>query len=131
MVKIKGPTFRSARINPNRKLSFNWKRMLPYGKKGITFRIKGVNFRSKGVEFRNSGLTNIILSGKEDPNKLNNTGVKYYNKGDYRNALTYFDRAIKVSPQFDIAKKNRKYCIQMLRLKRESELEHSYVYSES
>ena len=131
MVKIKGPRFRAARINPNRKLSFNWKRMLPYGKKGVKFRKIGVKFRSKGVIFRTSGISNIILSGKEDPNKLNNTGVKYYNKGDYRTALQYFDKAIKVAPQFDIAMKNRKYCIQMLRLKRESELTHSYVYSDS
>lgn len=127
MVAIKGPKFRAARINPNRKLSFNWKRMLPYGKKGVAFRKKGITYRDKGVIFRNTGISNIVLSGREDPNKLNNTGVKYYNSGKYETALKYFDQALKVAPQFEIAKKNRKYCIQMLRLKRESEITHSYV----
>jgi tetratricopeptide (TPR) repeat protein len=120
-VTIKGPRFRSAKINPNRKLGFNLDRELPFGKKGVTFRKKGVTFRKGIKKFRNGGISNIDLAKNEDPVKLNNMGVKYYNKGKYKIALTYFDKALAVAPRFEDAHKNRVYCIQMMRQRTEEQ----------
>jgi tetratricopeptide (TPR) repeat protein len=119
VVTVKGPKFRSARINPNRRLGFNPDRDIPFGKRGVTFRKRSVEFRKRGVKFRTGGLTNIDLDKNEDPIKLNNLGVQYYNKGKYKIALNYFDKTLAVAPQFKDAKQNRLYCIQMLRQRKD------------
>ena len=117
MVKIKGPRFRSAKINPDRKLGFNSNRELPYRNEGVVFRKLGVTFRKRGVSFGNRGVSNIELGKKEDPVYLNNEGVKYYNQGKYKTALKFFNRASAVAPQFKMAKDNRLLCIKMMRYK--------------
>jgi tetratricopeptide (TPR) repeat protein len=96
-------------------MSFNYNRNLPFRKKGIIFRKGGVKVRLRGVTFGNDGVSNIDISPKEDPVKLNNQGIKYYNKGKYKTALNYFNKALAIAPSFDIAKRNRVYCIKMLR----------------
>jgi tetratricopeptide (TPR) repeat protein len=121
-VTIKGPKFRSAKIHPNRKLGFNPNRHLGYRKKGVTFRKGGVKLRTRGVKFRKGGMMGIDLAKDEDPIKMNNMGIKYYNKGRYKTAREYFNRALAVAPQFKEAKKNRLYAIQMMRQNREQEL---------
>jgi len=89
------------------------------------------------IRFREGGVANIDLDKNEDPVKLNNLGVKYYNKGKYKIALNYFDKALAVAPQFDDAKRNRIYCIQMLRQKKPeqsvpySNKNYSYDYNRS
>jgi Tfp pilus assembly protein PilF len=49
---------------------------------------------------------------------LNNKGVEYYNNGKYKMALQYFNRALAVSPQFEMARRNRVYCTKMIRSRR-------------
>ena len=115
MVEIAGPKFRSAKIYPNRKLKFNLDRDLPFGKKGVVFRKTGVKFRKCSVNFGNDGVSNIDIGVKEDPIKINNEGVKYYNNGKYKTALRYFNKALAVAPQFEMARTNRLYCIKMIR----------------
>ena len=119
MVEIAGPKFRSAKIYPNRRLKFNLDRDLPFGKKGVVFRKTGVKFRKHSVNFGNDGVSNIDIGAKEDPVKINNEGVKYYNKGKYKTALKYFNKALAVAPQFEMARTNRLYCIKMIRLQKE------------
>lgn len=119
MVFIKGPKFRPVKFDADRELTFKANRTLPYGKKGIVFRKKGVQFRKRGVAFGNDGVSNIDIDKKEDPTKLNNLGIKYYNKGKYEEALEYFDKAISIAPQFTEASKNRVYCIKMINAKKE------------
>jgi tetratricopeptide (TPR) repeat protein len=74
------------------------------------------------VNFGKQSVSNIDLGPGEDPIKLNNEGVKYYNKGKYKTALNYFNRAISIAPQFDMARENRVFCIQMLREKHAQKL---------
>lgn len=116
---IKGPKFRPVKININRKLFFKATRKLPYGKRGIVFRKKSVQFRKHGVAFGNDGVSNIDIDKGEEPTKLNNLGIRYYNKGKYAKALEYFDKAISIAPQFTEASKNRVYCIKMVNAKKE------------
>jgi hypothetical protein len=116
LAHIKGPRFRTANIQPNRKLLFNYRRRLPFGKKGVKFRNQGVSFRKRGVTFGKRGVQNIKLKPSEDPYNLNNQGVKFYNEGKYKVALRYFEKALAVAPQFDIARENRRHCIKMIRL---------------
>jgi tetratricopeptide (TPR) repeat protein len=78
--------------------------------------MRGVSFRKRGVQFGNRGVTNIKISAAEDPYNLNNQGVKFYNEGKYKIALRYFEKALAVAPQFDIARDNRRHCIKMIRL---------------
>ena len=73
------------------------------------FRKKGVSFRKRGVQFGK-------LKPTEDPYNLNNQGVKFYNEGKYKTALRYFEKALAVTPQFKIARDNRRHCIKMIRL---------------
>ena len=115
MVTVKGPKFRSAKIYPNRKLSFKSNRKLPFRKKGIVFRKGGIKVRMQGVSFGDAGVSNIDLDRDERPIKLNNMGIKYYNKAKYKTALEYFNKALAVAPQFEEAQKNRLYAIQMMR----------------
>ena len=117
MVIVKGPKFRSANIYPNRKLDFKYRRRLPFGKRGVNFRKTGVKFRGRGVTFSNDGVSNIDIKSHDDPINLNNKGVEYYNKGKYKLALKYFEKALDVAPQFDTARINREYCFKMLREK--------------
>jgi tetratricopeptide (TPR) repeat protein len=119
LVRVSGPKFRSAKIYPNRKLSFNLDRDLPFGKKGISFRKSGVLFRKKGISFGNDGVSNIDLDSKDKPAKLNRQGIQYYNKGKYDVALKYFDKALSIAPQFKEARNNRGYCIKMINAQRE------------
>jgi len=126
MVTIQGPKFRSAKINPNRKLGFKYNRKLPFGKKGAIFRKAGINFRKHGVKFREGGMLGIELSKDENPIKLNNIGIKYYNKGKYKSALNYFNKALSIAPGFEEAKKNRIYAIQMIRQNRAAEVAKRY-----
>ena len=118
MVTITGPKFRSAKINPNRKLGFKANRQLPFGKRRVKFRKQGVTFRKEKIKFRTGSISNIDIEKNEDPIVMNNLGVKYYNKGKYKIALNYFDKAIAIAPQFEDAKRNRVYCIQMMRQKK-------------
>lgn len=114
MVTVKGPKFRSAKIYPNRKLSFKSNRILPFRNKGVVFRKSGIKVRKRGVSFGESGVSNIDLDKDERPIKLNNMGIKYYNKGKYKTSLEYFNKALAVAPQFEEAHKNRLYAIQMI-----------------
>ena len=123
MVKIKGPRFRSVKINSNRKLGFNPDRDLPYGKLGVTFRKQGVTFRKRGVTFGDKGVSNIQIGKKEDPVYLNNEGVKFYNKGKYKTALKFFNKAIAVAPRFEMARKNRIQCTKTIQEAREKYVE--------
>ncbi len=70
------------------------------------------------MNFGPGEVSNIDIDKSEEPVKLNNIGIKHYNNGNYKVALAYFDKALAVAPQFDEAKKNRIFCIQMLRQKR-------------
>lgn len=126
MVTIQGPKFRSAKINPDRKLGFKYNRKLPFGKDGVIFRKAGIKFRKHGVKFRKGGMLGIELSKDEDPIKLNNIGIKYYNKGKYKTALNYFNKALSIAPGFEEAKKNRVYAIQMIRQNRAVEVAKRY-----
>jgi tetratricopeptide (TPR) repeat protein len=119
LVIVKGPKFRSAKIFPNRKLSFNLDRDLPFGKKGKSFRKRGVRFRKKSAFFGTDGVSNIDIEKNDEPARLNQQGIKYYNKGKYETALKYFDKALSIAPQFTEAGKNRIYCIKMINAQRE------------
>ncbi len=119
MAFIKGPKFRPAKINPDRELSFKAGRKLPYRKRGVIFRKKGIQFRKKGIAFGNDGVSNIDIDKGEEPTKLNNTGIRYYNKGKYDAALKYFDKALAIAPSFNEARKNRVYCIKMINAQKE------------
>ena len=118
MVVINGPKFRSAKVYPDRKLTFNYKRKLPFGKKGLVFRKKGILFRKNCVSFGKDGVSNIDFSEHEEPNNLNNKGIEYYNKGKYKIALKFFSKALLVAPQFNEARINREYCYQMIKAKK-------------
>jgi tetratricopeptide (TPR) repeat protein len=122
LVDIKGPRFRSVKINPDRKLKFNLNRKLPFRNKGVVFRTGGINIRKRGVNFGKSNVSNIELSDKDDPVKLNNLGVDYYNAGKLKTALNYFNKALSVAPQFELASTNRLLTIQAMREKHEKEL---------
>ena len=110
-------------IHPNRNLKFKANRRLPFGKRGIVFREKGVEYRKQGVTFSDDGVSNIDIRKAEDPIMLNNKGVEFYNQGKYKLALEYFNRALAVSPQFEMARRNRLYCTKMIRQRRTTVLE--------